>query len=58
MKRLIKKNYIPPSSGILIKDIDTKIENDNINKIMYNSNIDRTWQFEKNIDNPEWNLQQ
>lgn len=58
MKRLIKKSYTPPNAGILVKDIDSKIENDDISKITYNSTIDRTWQFEKDIDNSEWSLQQ
>lgn len=45
--------------GILIKDIDKKIVNeDEIEDITYNSNIDREFTFEKSIDNPEWSLQQ
>jgi len=60
MKRLIKSYEYGNSSPIpiLVKDIENKICNDDINDIQYNSTIDRTFGFEELYDCAEWNLRQ
>lgn len=60
MKRLIKAyefgNTFPVP--ILVKDIQDKIENNQITDITYGPNISREFLFEKGLDNSEWALQQ
>jgi len=34
------------------------VDNDDITKKQYYSNINREWEFEKMLDYPEWSLQQ
>ncbi len=43
---------------ILVPDFDKKIvDKDEIEKITYGPNINREFEFERPIDNPEWSLQ-
>lgn len=60
MKRLIKAYEFGFTSPvpILVKDIQDKIENDEINDITYGPNISREYLFEKDLDNAGWALQQ
>lgn len=61
MKRLIKKNNtnieFGRPGGLLFPQYDQKIENDTINNMHYGPNDYISWDFEKNLDNSEWNLQ-
>lgn len=38
-------------------DFDQKIENDKINNIQYGPSMHTEWNFEKDLNYPEWNLQ-
>ena len=60
MKRLITSYEYGQTfpSPILVKDFQDKITNDNINNITYGPNIDRSYEFEMDLDNSEWTLQQ
>lgn len=60
MKRLIKQNNeieVGRPGGIVFPQYDQKIQNDDINDIKYGPTSYISWDFGKNIDNPEWNLQ-
>lgn len=60
MKRLRKCNDINVEvgrpGGLLFPQYDQKIQNDDINDIQYGPSNHIEWDFEKNIDYPEWNL--
>ena len=56
LRKLAEDNSVDINT-IYFEDDWKWIENDNVTNVQYGPTLNKEWQFERPLDNPEWTLQ-